>query len=131
MLISIFSDLLRILIFSVPTFCISEDSEDSLVSLEDVLFNEAEDVYEAGPEGFILVLRLSPEPFHLVKGFEFKMLNKYLLFLSYPPRRGQYYLNTITNKRKIQLKSTHSFKSCKVSWGLNNFTANSMQYCRL
>ena len=67
---------------------VSEDGEDALVGLEDVLFNETEDVYEDGPEGFILALRLSPEPFHLVKGFEFKMLNKYLYSFPNPIEEG-------------------------------------------
>ena len=45
--------------------------------MEDVLFNEAEaDYLDLEEAAFTLVLRLSPEPFHLVKGFEFKMLNK-------------------------------------------------------
>ena len=45
--------------------------------MEDILFNEAEaEILEAEDGGFILVLALAPEPFHLVKGFEFKMLNK-------------------------------------------------------
>ena len=47
-------------------------------SLEDVLFSEQEnflepDIYE---DKFLVVLRLSPRPEQLVKGYEFKMLNK-------------------------------------------------------
>ena len=47
-------------------------------SLEDVLFNDQENVLESDIyEGkFIVVLRLSPRPEQLVKGYEFKMLNK-------------------------------------------------------
>ena len=47
-------------------------------SLEDVLFSDQEnflepDIYEGK---FLVVLRLSPRPEQLVKGYEFAMLNK-------------------------------------------------------
>ena len=47
-------------------------------SLEDVLFSDQDnflepDIYE---DKFLVVLRLSPRPEQLVKGYEFKMLNK-------------------------------------------------------
>ena len=47
-------------------------------SLEDVLFSDQEnflepDIYE---DKFLVVLRLSPRPEQLVKGYEFNMLNK-------------------------------------------------------
>ena len=46
--------------------------------MEDVLFSDQEnflepDIYE---DKFLVVLRLSPRPEQLVKGYEFKMLNK-------------------------------------------------------
>ena len=47
-------------------------------SLEDILFSDQEnflepDIYE---DKFLVVLRLSPRPEQLVKGYEFNMLNK-------------------------------------------------------
>ena len=52
-------------------------TEGQLISMEDILFNEAEpEAVAEDTDGFTLVLALSPEPFNLVKGFEFKMLNK-------------------------------------------------------
>ena len=49
-------------------------------SLEDILFadedNFVEPEEEALDEKFMVALRLSPRPEHLVKGYEFKMLNK-------------------------------------------------------
>ena len=45
--------------------------------MEDVMFNEAEEnVYSVEEQGFVLALRLAPEPFFLVNGYEFKLLNK-------------------------------------------------------
>ena len=46
--------------------------------MEDVLFNEADEESVASDEehGFVLALRLAPEPFFLVNGYEFKLLNK-------------------------------------------------------
>jgi hypothetical protein len=49
---------------------------EELNSLEDLYLAE-EEVVEAHDEDFLVALRLSPEPVHLVKGYEFKMLNKY------------------------------------------------------
>ena len=47
-------------------------------TLEDVLFGEEEDNYveDVDSKSFFIALRLSPKPEHLVKGYEFKMLNK-------------------------------------------------------
>ena len=47
-------------------------------TLEDVLFGEEEDnfVEDVASKSFFIALRLSPKPEHLVKGYEFKMLNK-------------------------------------------------------
>ena len=47
-------------------------------SLEDILFSDQDnflepDIYE---DKFLVVLRLSPRPEQLVKGYEFNMLNK-------------------------------------------------------
>ena len=47
-------------------------------SLEDILFTDQDnflepDIYE---DKFLVVLRLSPRPEQLVKGYEFNMLNK-------------------------------------------------------
>ena len=46
--------------------------------MEDVIFNEAEDSVPSVEEeqGFVLALRLAPEPFFLVNGYDFKLLNK-------------------------------------------------------
>ena len=47
------------------------------ISLEDVLFNDEENFLESPEKGnFFIALRLSPIPEQLVKGYEFKMLNK-------------------------------------------------------
>ena len=46
-------------------------------SLEDVLFGDEENFIESDEKrNFFIALRLSPFPEHLVKGYEFKMLNK-------------------------------------------------------
>ena len=65
---------------------------EEMNSLEDLYLEEVveeEEVEEgARDEHFLVALRLSPEPVHLVKGYEFKMLNKYTLthspFLPFP-----------------------------------------------
>ena len=62
--------------FKRSTLFFSETTEDELLTLEDVLFNEADYQDNQEDKGFTLALRLSPEPFNLVKGYEFKMLNK-------------------------------------------------------
>lgn len=47
-------------------------------TLEDVLFEEDEENYveDASSKSFFIALRLAPRPENLVKGYEFKMLNK-------------------------------------------------------
>jgi len=54
------------------------DYEDR-ISLEDILFDEEENLVEdSDSDEFFLALRLSPVPEYLVKGYEFKMLNKFV-----------------------------------------------------
>jgi hypothetical protein len=50
---------------------------EELNSLEDLYLADDEELLEPHDEDFLVALRLSPEPVHLVKGYEFKMLNKY------------------------------------------------------
>jgi hypothetical protein len=50
---------------------------EELNSLEDLYLEGEEEEVEPRDEDFLVALRLSPEPLHLVKGYEFKMLNKY------------------------------------------------------
>ena len=47
-------------------------------TLEDVLFEKDEENYveDVPTTDFFIALRLSPKPEYLVKGYEFKMLNK-------------------------------------------------------
>lgn len=54
--------------------------DDGRNTLEDVLFEGDEENYVEDPsnKGFFIALRLSPEPEYLVKGYEFKMLNKFV-----------------------------------------------------
>ena len=47
---------------------------EDLQSLVDSLLDEE----EHGGEDFLIFLRLSPIPKYLVKGYDFKMLNKYI-----------------------------------------------------
>ena len=60
-------------------FIITETTTEAVRnSLEDVLFSDQDnflepEIYE---DKFLVVLRLSPRPEQLVKGYEFKMLNK-------------------------------------------------------
>jgi hypothetical protein len=60
-------------------FCaeVSATVAEELNSLEDLYLAEEEELVESHDEDFLVALRLSPEPVHLVKGYEFKMLNKY------------------------------------------------------
>ena len=58
---------------------ISESTTDNeRNSLEDVLFDEEDNFVEDEivDDKFMVALRLSPNPEQLVKGYEFKMLNK-------------------------------------------------------
>lgn len=50
------------------------DGLDDLQSLVDLMLDEE----EQQPEDFLIFLRLSPFPQYLVKGYDFKMLNKYV-----------------------------------------------------
>ena len=54
------------------------ESEQEKNTLEDVLFSEEDNLIEPELEDdkFFVALRLSPRPEHLVKGYEFQMLNK-------------------------------------------------------
>ena len=50
-------------------------------SLEDVLFNDEDNLLESDfdDDKFFVALRLSPKPEQLVKGYEFQMLNKWVI----------------------------------------------------
>ena len=47
-------------------------------TLEDILFGEDEENYvdDLASKDFFIALRLAPRPENLVKGYEFKMLNR-------------------------------------------------------
>ena len=52
--------------------------DDERNTLEDVLFGEDEENYvdDVASKDFFIALRLAPRPENLVKGYEFKMLNR-------------------------------------------------------
>ena len=59
----------------MPSFL---DDEDERHTLEDVLFGDEEENYvdDVGSKDFFIALRLAPRPENLVKGSEFRMLNR-------------------------------------------------------
>jgi hypothetical protein len=61
---------------------------EELNSLEELFLEEDEELVKDEEDDFLVALRLSPEPVHLVKGYEFKMLNKYTQ--SHAPFRSCY-----------------------------------------
>ena len=66
------------LVLSSIHFYAETSTDDDRNTLEDVLFNDEDNLVEDElmDEKFLVALRLSPVPENLVKGYEFKMLNK-------------------------------------------------------
>merc|ERR1712106_1117025 len=76
-------------------------------SLEDVLFSDEDNFLESpGQKNFFIALRLSPIPEQLVKGYEFKMLNKFV---------DVYTLNTQNLTQKYQNSTFHHSRLMGVS----------------
>jgi len=83
-------------------------SDDERNTLEDVLFEDEEENYveDISSKDFFIALRLSPEPEYLVKGYEFKMLNKFV---------DVYTLSTQNLTKKAQNSTYHHSRLMGVS----------------
>ena len=60
---------------------VDESALEDLRTLVDLFLDEEEEKKE---DDFLIFLRLSPVPEYLVKGYDFKMLNKQDIILFYP-----------------------------------------------